>query len=67
MIRHTCFAYNPTQNCCEALIIRDCDDCAFFKTKNDNEIGKLICELRIRKTYGMSSKKFLDSRRTNND
>lgn len=67
MIRHTCFAYNPTHNCCEALIMRDCDDCAFFKTKNDNEIEKLICEIRIRTTYGMSSKKFLSLRRTNND
>ena len=67
MIRRNCFAYDSLANGCRVLIKRDCDKCKFFKTANDDEIEKLNCELRIRRVYGMSSKEFLDSRRTEND
>ena len=67
MIRRNCFAYDSLANGCRGLIKRDCDKCKFFKTTNDDEIEKLNCELRIRRVYGMSSKEFLDSRRTEND
>ena len=68
MVRWDCFAYfSATEDGCEALNKRDCDNCKFYKTKDDNETEKQNCELRIRRIYGMSSKKFLDSRRTNND
>ena len=67
MIRQSCFAYDSLANGCRVLIKRDCDKCKFFKTANDNEIEKLNCELRIRRVYVMSSKEFLDSRRTEND
>ena len=66
MVRQNCFAYgSATENGCKVLIKRDCDNCKFYKTANDDEIEKLNCELRIRSVYGMSSKEFLDSRRTN--
>ena len=66
MVRQNCFAYgSAAENGCKVLIKRDCDKCKFFKTTNDDEIEKLNCELRIRSVYGMSSKEFLDSRRTN--
>ena len=66
MVRQNCFAYgSATENGCKVLIKRDCDKCKFYKTANDDEIEKLNCELRIRSVYGMSSKEFLDSRRTN--
>ena len=67
MVRQNCFAYDSLANGCRVLIKRDCDKCKFFKTANDDEIEKLNCELRIRRVYGMSSKEFLDSRRTEND
>ena len=68
MVRQNCFAYgSAAENGCKVLIKRDCDNCKFFKTTNDDEIEKLNCELRIRSVYGMSSKEFLDSRRTEND
>ena len=67
MVRRNCFAYDSLANGCRVLIKRDCDKCKFFKTANDDEIEKLNCELRIRRVYGMSSKEFLDSRRTEND
>lgn len=67
MVRQNCFAYDSLANGCRVLIKRDCDKCKFFKTANDDEIEKLNCELRIRRVYGMSSKEFLDSRRTDND
>ena len=68
MVRQNCFAYgSATENGCKVLIKRDCDKCKFFKTTNDDEIEKLNGELRIRSVYGMSSKEFLDSRRTNDN
>ena len=66
MVRQNCFAYgSAAENGCKVLIKRDGDHCKFFKTTNDDAIEKLNCELRIRSVYGMSSKEFLDSRRTN--
>ena len=63
-----CFAYgSATENGCKALIKREDDKCKFVETANDDEIEKLNCELRIRHVYGMSSKEFLDSRRTNDN
>ena len=65
MVRQNCFAYDSLANGCRVLIKRDCDNCKFYKTANDDGIEKLNCELRIRRVYGMSSKEFLKSRRTN--
>ena len=68
MVRQNCFAYgSAAENGCKVLIKRDCDKCKFFKTTNDDEIEKLNCEISIRSVYGMSSKEFLDSRRTNDN
>lgn len=68
MVRQNCFAYgSATENGCKVLIKRDCGNCKFFKTTNDDEIEKLNCELRIRRMYQMSSKDFLNNRRANND
>ena len=54
MVRQNCFAYgSAAENGCKVLIKRDCDNCKFFKTTNDDEIEKLNCELRIRRVYGM--------------
>ena len=66
MIHEDCFAYWPSR--CKALkrmVCAEQDYCKFYKTANDDEIEKLNCELRIRSVYGMSSKEFLESRRTN--
>lgn len=68
MVRQNCFAYgSATENGCKALIKRECDKCAFYKSKYDDETQKLNCELRIRRIYGMSSKDFLDIRRTSDN
>ena len=68
MVRWDCFAYgSATENGCKALIKRDCDNCKFYKTTNDNETEKQNCELRIRRIYGMSTKNFLYIRRNEND
>lgn len=68
MLKRDCFAYSSaTENGCKALIKRDCDNCAFYKSISDYENQKMNCELRIRRVYGMSLKEFLDSRRTNDN
>ncbi len=68
MVKQNCFAYgSATEDGCKVLIKRDCGNCKFFKTENDDEIEKLNCELRIRHVYRMSSKDFLNIRRTNNN
>lgn len=68
MERRNCFAYgSATDNGCKALIKRECDKCKFYKTASDDAIEKLKCELRIRRVYGMSTKDFLNIRRSNND
>ena len=46
MVRQNCFAYgSATENGCKVLIKRDCDNCKFFKTTNDDEIEKLTVSL----------------------
>lgn len=68
MVKWDCFAYgSETENGCKALTKCDCDKCKFYKTKRNYENERRNCELRIRRVYGMSSKEFLDSRRTNNN
>lgn len=68
MVKRDCFAYgSETENGCKALIKCDCNNCKFFKTKSDYENQSRNCERRIRRVYGMSTKDFLNSRRTNNN
>ncbi len=42
-----CFAYNAEQNCCEALTVLHCANCAFYKPCSQYAEERAACEARI--------------------
>ena len=63
MIHEDCFAYWPSR--CKALkrmVCAEQDYCKFYKTKEQHKTDLFNSEVRIRKLYGVSPEKFLESR-----
>lgn len=63
MIQEDCFAYWPSR--CKALkrmVCAEQDYCKFYKTKEQHKTDLFNSEARIRKLYGVSPEKFLESR-----
>lgn len=44
-MRKNCFAYN--QEKCKILRVRDCEDCSFFKTREELQLSRLEAIERI--------------------
>lgn len=58
--RISCFAYSDTG--CSAATRNDCENCPFYKTKQQVQEEQIRSEFRIRKKYGVSYKEFIEAK-----
>lgn len=59
--KHTsCFAYSDTG--CRATTRNDCENCPFYKTKQQVLDEQIKSEVRIRKKYGVPYKEFVKAK-----